>query len=177
VPLVVLAVGSIFAGVFFFGDFIGTGWEEFWRGSIHVSSGNHILEEIHHVPGWVKWSATVMMILGFLFAWQFYIRKPELPAALAREQYMVYRFLLNKWYFDELYNLIFVRPAMWLGRMLWRIGDGRIIDGLGPDGISARIIDVAGRVSRLQTGYVYHYAFAMLLGVALLTTWHMFAGS
>ena len=95
-----------------------------------------------------------------------YIRDPAMPARLAAEHPLLYRFLLNKWYFDELYDLIFVRPALRLGRFLWRTGDGRIIDGLGPDGVSARVIDVTRGVVRLQTGYVYHYAFAMLIGVA-----------
>jgi NADH-quinone oxidoreductase subunit L len=176
VPLMVLAAGSVLAGAVFSGLFIGHDWHEFWRGSIQVAAGNHILDEMHDVPAWAKWSATVMMAVGLVIAVQFYIRRPEIPATLAREQDMLYRFLLNKWYFDELYDLIFVRPAIWLGRLLWRGGDGRVIDGLGPDGVSARVIDIAGRVVRLQTGYVYHYAFAMLIGVALLTTWYMFAG-
>ncbi len=176
VPLMLLALGSVLAGVLFYPYFIGSGWEEFWREAIYVAAGNHILHDIHEVPTWVKWSATIMMVVGFLIAWQFYIRKPEIPATLAREQDMLYRFLLNKWYFDEIYDFLLVRPAMWLGRILWRGGDGRVINGLGPDGISARVIDLAGRAVKLQTGFVYHYAFAMLIGVALLTTWYMFAG-
>jgi len=176
VPLMLLALGSVLAGVAFYGLFVGGGWQEFWRGSVPLAAGNHILEELHHVPLWVKWSATAMMAAGFLIAVQFYIRSPALPAALAREQDLLYRFLLNKWYFDEIYDFLFVRPAIRLGRLLWLGGDGRVIDGLGPDGVSMRVIDIAGRVVRLQTGYVYHYAFAMLIGVALLTTWFMFAG-
>ncbi len=89
---------------------------------------------------------------------------------------MLYRFLLNKWYFDELYDFLFVRPAKRLGYFLWKTGDGQIIDGLGPDGVSARVIDVTRGVVRLQTGYVYHYAFAMLIGVAALFTWFMLGG-
>ena len=95
---------------------------------------------------------------------------------LAEEQQVLYRFLLNKWYFDEIYDALLVRPAMALGRFLWKKGDGWLIDGFGPDGVSARVIDVTRNVVRLQTGYLYHYAFAMLLGVALLVTWMMFAG-
>jgi NADH-quinone oxidoreductase subunit L len=117
-----------------------------------------------------------MMALGFLVAWQFYIRQPTLPAELARQHETLYKFLLNKWYFDELYDLIFVRPALWLGRVLWKQGDGYVIDGLGPDGVSARVLDVTRNVVRLQTGYLYHYAFAMLIGIAGLITWFMFAG-
>jgi hypothetical protein len=86
-----------------------------------------------------------------------------------------YLFLLNAWYFDALYDALFVRPAMRLGRFLWRTGDGAIIDGIGPDGVSARVIDIANRAIKLQSGYIYHYAFAMLIGVAALITWFMFA--
>ena len=89
---------------------------------------------------------------------------------------MLYKFLLNKWYFDEIYDFLFVRPAMWLGRLFWKGGDGFIIDGFGPDGVSARVLDVTRNVVRLQTGYLYHYAFAMLIGVAAFITWFMFAG-
>ena len=118
-----------------------------------------------------------MMIVGFLVAYWFYVRRPDLPARLAASQPLLYRFLLNKWYFDEIYDFLFVRPARWLGTFLWKKGDGAVIDGLGPDGISARVVDVTNRVVRLQTGYVYHYAFAMLLGVAALVTWSMFGGA
>jgi NADH-quinone oxidoreductase subunit L len=89
---------------------------------------------------------------------------------------MLYRFLLNKWYFDEIYDFLFVRPTLWLGRVLWKGGDGAVIDGLGPDGVSARVLDVTRNVVRLQTGYLYHYAFAMLIGIAALITWFMFSG-
>ena len=89
---------------------------------------------------------------------------------------MLYRFLLNKWYFDEIYDALIVRPLLWLGRLLWKGGDGMVIDGFGPDGVSARVLDVTRNVMRLQTGYLYHYAFAMLIGAALLITWFMFAG-
>ena len=117
-----------------------------------------------------------MMIGGFLVAYQFYIRRPDIPVALARDQGLLYRFLLNAWYFDRIYDFIFVRPAMWLGRLLWKGGDGFVIDGFGPDGVSARVLDVTRNVVRLQTGYLYHYAFAMLIGVAAFITWFMFAG-
>ena len=118
---------------------------------------------------------TVMMVIGFVVAWHFYIRRPDMPVELARQHDVLYRFLLNKWYFDELYDFIFVRPAMWLGRLLWKSGDGWLIDGFGPDGVSARVLDVTRNVVRLQTGYLYHYAFAMLIGVAAFITWFMFA--
>ena len=135
------------------------------------------MEEMHHVPAMVAYLPTVMMVLGFLVAYYFYIRRPDVPVALAAQHDALYRFLLNKWYFDELYDFLFVRPAIRLGRLFWKGGDGAIIDGLGPDGVSARVLDVTRGVVRLQTGYLYHYAFAMLIGVAGLITWFMFGGA
>jgi len=132
---------------------------------------------MHEVPGWVVASPFVMMVLGFLIALWFYVLNPRMPAALAAQQPLLYRFLLNKWYFDELYDFLFVRPAMWLGRVFWKKGDGWLIDGFGPDGVSARVVDVTNRVVRLQTGYVFHYAFAMLVGVAALVTWYLIGGT
>ena len=117
-----------------------------------------------------------MMLLGLLLAVWFYIRDPRQPARLAAQHPFLYRFLLNKWYFDELYDAVFVRPAMWLGRFFWKRGDGWLIDGFGPDGVAARVVDVTRGVVRLQTGYVYHYAFAMLIGVAALITWYLTGG-
>jgi NADH-quinone oxidoreductase subunit L len=176
VPLAVLALGSVAAGLLFKEWFIGHGYDHFWRGALAMAPDNKILEEMHHVPLWVALSPAVMMVLGFVLAYFMYIRDPAMPVRLAAEHPILYRFLLSKWYFDELYDLIFVRPAMRLGRFLWRTGDGRIIDGLGPDGIAARVVDVTRGVVRLQTGYVYHYAFAMLIGVALLVTWYLTVG-
>jgi NADH-quinone oxidoreductase subunit L len=124
----------------------------------------------------VRYSPAVMMLLGFGLAYSFYIRDPSRPARTAREHPILYRFLLNKWYFDDLYDRIFVRPAMWLGRFFWKQGDGRVIDGLGPDGVSARVLDVTRGVVRLQSGYLFHYAFAMLIGVAALITWYLVRG-
>jgi NADH-quinone oxidoreductase subunit L len=176
IPLAVLAIGSIAAGWPFVHIFEGNGAEEFFRNSLMVGPRNHILENIEHLPLAVSLAPTVMMIGGFLVAWQFYIRRPDIPAALARDQGILYRFLLNAWYFDRIYDFIFVRPAIWLGRLFWKGGDGVVIDGFGPDGVSARVLDVTRGVVRLQTGYLYHYAFAMLIGVAGFITWFMFAG-
>jgi NADH-quinone oxidoreductase subunit L len=176
VPLGALAAGSVLAGypfAKFFTDHHAV--EEFFRESLRFASGNHVLEDMHHVPPLVAWLPTLMMAIGFGIAYLFYLRRPDLPVSLAKSQEPLYKFLLNKWYFDELYDLIFVRPAIWLGRLLWRGGDGWLIDGFGPDGVSARVIDVTRSVIRLQTGYLYHYAFAMLIGVAALITWFMFA--
>jgi NADH-quinone oxidoreductase subunit L len=174
VPLAVLAAGSLFAGYPFREIFAGHAVEEFFRDSVKLAPG--VIDAMHHVPAPVAWLPTVMMAIGFAVACQFYLRRPDLPVALAEQQEVLYRFLLNKWYFDEIYDFLFVRPAIRIGRVLWKYGDGWTIDGLGPDGISARVIDVTRGVVRLQTGYVYHYAFAMLIGVAAFVTWFMFTG-
>jgi NADH-quinone oxidoreductase subunit L len=176
IPLALLAFGSIAAGWPFLSLFTGHGVEDFFRESLKFGPDNKILEAMEELPLYVSLTPTVMMILGFLVAYQFYIRRPELPEALARDQAVLYRFLLNKWYFDEIYDFLFVRPAMWLGRLFWKGGDGFVIDGFGPDGVSSRVLDVTKNVIRLQTGYLYHYAFAMLIGVAALITWFMFGG-
>ncbi|TWH98520.1 NADH-quinone oxidoreductase subunit L [Bradyrhizobium daqingense] len=172
IPIGVLAVGSFVAGLPFKELFAGHGIEEFFRESVKMNP--HIIEEMHHIPQAIALLPTVMMVLGFLVSYLFYIRRPYLPVELATTQPMLYQFLLNKWYFDELYDFIFVRPAKWLGYQLWKKGDGFIIDGLGPDGISARVLDVTRNVVKIQTGYLYHYAFAMLIGAAGLITWFMF---
>lgn len=173
VPLFVLAAGALFAGIIFHNSFIGEGYAEFWKASLFTLPDNHILHEIHELPLWVELSPFIAMLIGFALAWKFYIRSPEMPVNLAAQHRGLYAFLLNKWYFDELYDFLFVRPAKRLGHFLWKTGDGTIIDGLGPDGISARVVDVTNRVVKLQTGYLYHYAFAMLIGVAALVTWMM----
>ena len=176
VPLATLALGSIAAGFAFKGLFIGEGYAEFWRTALFTLPSNHILEEMHHVPGIVIASPFIMMACGLALAWLFYIYAPSMPVNLASAFRPLYLFLLNKWYFDELYDAIFTRPAHRIGHFLWKKGDGATIDGLGPDGVAARVIDVTRGMVRLQSGYVYHYAFAMLIGVALLITWFMFAG-
>ena len=173
IPLAFLAAGAILSGYPFKELFAGNGVEAFFRDSLKFGPNNHILHDMHEVPYSVAMLPTLMMALGFLVSWHFYVRKPSLPVELARQHEPLYKFLLNKWYIDELYEIIFVRPTLWLGRLLWKQGDGRIIDGLGPDGVSARVLDVTRNVVRLQTGYLYHYAFAMLIGVAALITWFM----
>ncbi|HWJ71630.1 MAG TPA: NADH-quinone oxidoreductase subunit L [Kaistia sp.] len=175
IPLIVLSIGALFAGMIFENRFIGEGYAEFWKSALFTNPDNHVLHAMHEMSEWVKLAPTLMMVIGFALTYWFYIRSPEVPKRLAEEQPLLYRFLLNKWYFDELYDFLFVRPAKWLGRFLWKKGDGWLIDGFGPDGISARVVDVTKRVVRLETGYVYHYAFAMLIGVSALVTWMMFA--
>ncbi|MGO4715662.1 NADH-quinone oxidoreductase subunit L [Bradyrhizobium sp. 2TAF24] len=172
IPLAVLAAGSILAGYPFVELFAGHGVEEFFRESLKMKP--HILDEMHHIPEAVAYLPTAMMAIGFVVALVFYISKPYLPVELANDHPLLYRFLLNKWYFDELYDFLFVRPAKRLGTFLWKKGDGAIIDGLGPDGVAARVLDITRGAVRLQTGYLYHYAFAMLIGVAGLITWFIF---
>lgn len=172
VPIGILAAGSILSGYPFKELFAGHGVEEFFRESVKMHP--HIIEEMHEIPQAIGLLPTLMMAGGFVVSWLFYIRRTYIPEDLAREHQMLYQFLLNKWYFDELYDIIFVEPAKWLGRFLWKKGDGFVIDGFGPDGVSARVLDLTRNVVKIQTGYLYHYAFAMLMGVAGLITWFMF---
>jgi NADH-quinone oxidoreductase subunit L len=172
IPIGVLAAGSILAGFPFKELFAGHGVEEFFRDSVKMNP--HILEDMEHMPALLVPLPTVMMALGLFVSYVFYIQRPYLPVELAHQHPMLYQFLLNKWYFDELYDFIFVRPAKRLGRFLWKKGDGFVIDGFGPDGVSARVLDITRNVVKIQTGYLYHYAFAMLIGVAGLITWFMF---
>ena len=179
VPLYVLAAGALFAGIIFSGYFIGEPHEyaEFWRASLFSLNDNHIIEEMHHVPFWVELSPFIAMLIGLGVAWRLYILRPELPAQMAANHRILYNFLLNKWYFDEIYDALLVNPIKRLGTFLWKRGDGWLIDGFGPDGVSARVIDVTNRVVKIQTGYLYHYAFVMLIGVAALVTWMMLGSS
>ena len=175
-PLAVLAAGAAFAGLLFERYFIGEQGAQFWHGSIAAIAGNGLGAQIEHFPFWVEVAPFILTVFGFAVAYYYYVLHPELPPRMAARKGMLYTFLYNKWYFDELYDLLFVRPAMALGRLLWKVGDGTIIDGLGPDGVAARVLDATRGAVRLQSGYVYHYAFAMLIGVVALATWFMLAG-
>jgi NADH-quinone oxidoreductase subunit L len=172
VPLFVLAAGAIFAGFLFKGMFVGDGYKLFWGKAIFEVPSNHIMHAIHEVPAWVAMSPFFAMLGGFALSYVYYIHAPWLPEATATAFRPLYLFLLNKWYFDELYDRIFVRPAMALGKFLWKRGDGAVIDG-AIDGTANRVLVTANNVARLQTGYIYHYAFAMLIGLAALITWFM----
>jgi proton-translocating NADH-quinone oxidoreductase, chain L len=176
VPLYILAVGAVLAGVVFYGMFFHDveHIEHFFAGSIYVD--HHIIEEAHHVPLWVKWSATISMIVGFVAAWYMYIRRPDVPGRLAASNEGLYKFLLNKWYFDELYNTIFVKPALWIGTAVWKGFDDWLVDGKIAEGLGRRVQNVTSWVVKLQSGYLYHYAFAMLIGIAALLTWAIAAG-
>lgn len=145
-------------------------------GAIFMAPDNHVMDDAHHAPTWVKVSPFVAMVLGLITAFWFYIVNPSLPKRLAEEQRPLYEFLLNKWYFDEIYDFLFVRPAKWLGNFLWKRGDGNVIDG-SINGIAMGIIPFFTRVvGRAQSGYLFHYAFAMVIGIAVLITWMSISG-
>jgi NADH-quinone oxidoreductase subunit L len=170
VPLVLLSVGAVFAGFAFHGAFLEDAG--FWGASI--AWNEHLMHAMHEVPMWVKLTATVVMLTGFLIAWQAYIREPSLPAQVAEQLGPVYRFLYNKWYFDELYAFLFVRPAFWLGRLFWKRGDEGIIDRFGPDGAAWVVEQGAVVAKRVQSGYLTSYALVMLLGLIGAITWVLF---
>jgi len=176
IPNILLGVGAVFAGFFAVDAMVGEG-TTFWGSSILVLPEHGALEAAHHVPVWVKLLPLVVALGSIGLAWYFYISRPDLPGRFAGLHGEAYRFLLNKWYFDEIYDFLFVRPAKLIGYALWRGGDGAVIDGVGPDGIAATVMNLARRASSLQTGYVYHYAFAMLIGVAALVTWFFYIGA
>ena len=173
-PLFVLAAGAMFMGYIGFNSFVRSEAGAFWGDSILVLASHPALEAAHHVPVWVKYLPLVVGVTGIALAYVLYMGFPALPGAIAARMQGLYQFLLNKWYFDELYDLIFVRPAFMLGRGFWKGGDGALIDGIGPDGISAAVKQLAKRAGAIQSGYLYHYAFAMLTGVVVLVTWYLF---
>ncbi|MBR9763705.1 MAG: NADH-quinone oxidoreductase subunit L [Rhodobacteraceae bacterium] len=146
------------------------------QGAIFMAPDNHVMDEAHHAPAWVKVSPFVAMVLGFLTAWVMYIKRPGMAARVAEANRPLYLFLLNKWYFDELYHVIFVRPAFWIGRLFWKGGDGKIVDG-GINGLAMGIIPFFTRLAgRAQSGYIFTYAFAMVIGIAVFVTWMTMTG-
>ena len=170
IPLLLLSIGAIAAGFVFHGFFIEA--EEgahFWNGSLAFNT--HLMHAMHGVPLGVKLSATIAMLLGLGFSWYAYIGKPGLAGAIADNFRVLHTFLLNKWYFDELYNFLFVRPAFAIGRVLWKAGDEKTIDRFGPNGLANVIrLGSVGAV-KLQSGYLYTYAFIMLIGLTAALTW------
>ena len=170
VPLILLSIGAVFAGFVFHGAFVDpTAGETYWRGAIAFNE--HLYHAAHEVPEWVKLSATIVMLLGLLGAWMAYIWRTDIPGRFTKTFYIIYDFVFHKWYFDELYNLLFVRPAFALGRLFWKAGDEGIIDRFGPNG-SAWVVAFGSRIAgRMQTGYVYTYAFVMLVGLTAAVTW------
>jgi NADH-quinone oxidoreductase subunit L len=172
VPLGLLSIGAILAGMAFHHPFIeSTAGTEFWRGSLAFDE--HLMEEIHHAPLWVKLAPAAVMIIGFLIALQAYIRRTDLPSRFVDQFRVLHGFLLNKWYFDEIYHYVFVAPSMALGRIFWKGGDEKVIDRFGPNGAAAVVKGGNLLTARLQSGYLYTYALVMLLGLAAAMTWAM----
>jgi NADH-quinone oxidoreductase subunit L len=198
-PLVPLAIGALFAGIAFHGDFVGPRSEGFWNGSLYSAGAVHEAAaaevpheaarapaateeaaaaetgaargEAHHPPLWVVLAPFVAMLIGLGLAANHYLRGDPLRPGVLKPGGMIYEFIKNKWYFDEIYDFLFVRPAFAFGRFLWKSGDGETIDGVGPDGFAAAVAAGAKRIVRIQTGYMYHYAFVMLIGIAVLITY------
>jgi NADH-quinone oxidoreductase subunit L len=175
-PLILLAVGAIAAGFVFVEKFIGADQREFWRGAIFTAASNHVLAE-GSPPAWTVWAPLVAAIAGLAVAAYMYLMREGSGARLAANRGPVYLFFYNKWFFDELYEAVFVKGAQWLGDLFWKGGDQKLIDGLGPDGVSAVSLEVGKGAGRLQTGFLYHYAFVMLLGVAAILTFALWAWS
>ena len=170
VPLGALTVGAIFAGFVFKGAFIDG--EDFWAGSIYYNA--NLIHALHGVPLWVKLTATIVMLLGFVTAWWAYIRNTSIPGKFVEQFRVVHQFVYNKWYFDELYNFLFVKPAFWLGRIFWQKGDVGTIDRFGPNGAAWLVQQGAVVAKKVQSGYLYSYALIMLLGLVAAITWVLF---
>jgi NADH-quinone oxidoreductase subunit L len=169
IPLLVLAAGAVVAGFLFYPLFVGEHQEAFWNGAIHTAAHNHVLHDAHAVPAWVPLAPTVVGLAGIALAYALYMLAPGIPGQLAARFAGLYRFLLNKWYFDELYDAIFVRPARYLARAFWKTGDARLIDGV-PNGAAGLAVQAARGAVRIQTGRVANYAFAMIIGLVLFVT-------
>ncbi|MXP14217.1 NADH-quinone oxidoreductase subunit L [Altererythrobacter confluentis] len=167
VPLGILSIGAVFAGFVFNPQFLDSA--EFWAGSIYYNE--NLIHAMHAVPLWVKLSATIVMLLGVLIAWMAYIRDTSIPGKFVEQFRNLHNFVYNKWYFDELYNLVFVRPAFWLGRKFWKIGDEGIIDRFGPNGAAWLVSKGTVAAQKVQSGYLYSYALVMLLGLVAAVTW------
>ena len=173
IPLAILSLGAIFAGAVFHGAFTGVeGGEAFWKPST-LFFDKDLFEAAEHVPAWVKWAPFAVMLTGLVTAWYAYIRNPKLPAAFVQQFSAVHAFVYNKWYFDELYTVVFIKPAFWLGRQFWKIGDIGIIDRFGPNGAAWVVAKGSVGARRLQTGYLTSYALVMLLGLVAAVSWAM----
>jgi len=172
VPLGVLTLGAVFAGAVFHGAFVGveTG-AEFWKGALVFDE--HLMHLSHEVPGFIKWAPFTVMLTGLLIAWYCYLKNPKLPAAIVEQIGVIHTFVFNKWYFDELYNFLFVQPAFWIGRQFWKIGDVGIIDRFGPNGAAWVVAKGTVGARRLQSGYLTSYALVMLLGLVAAVSWVM----
>ena len=171
IPLFVLALGAIFSGWYFYNDFVGYNWKEFWGNSIFISEKHKAFKLAHYVPLWVKYLPIFLAILGILCAYLFYILNPNLPKILSKKFSPIYNLFFNKWYFDELYDYLFVKSFIKFGNFFWKKGDEGTIDRFGPNGISNLVKNISSKSIIIQSGYIYHYAFAMLIGLVVLITW------
>ena len=172
VPLFVLGAGALLAGWLWHGAFVEA--EEgaaFWRGSLAFDT--HLMHALHEVPAWVVWTPSVAFFAGLGLAWHVFLNKPSIPLWWKREVPGLYDFLLKKWYFDELYNAVFVKPALWFGQAFWTRGDQQTIDRFGPNGAADVVVAGAATLRRFQSGYVYSYALVMLVGLAAAAAWMM----
>jgi NADH-quinone oxidoreductase subunit L len=169
IPLIILSIGAIFAGIVFHHEFISEGTGEFWLGSLAFSE--HLIHEMHAVPTWVKWAPFTVMALGLLTAWYGYLKNTRFPAAVADQLGPIYTFVYRKWMFDELYHYVFVLPALWLGRVFWKVGDVNIIDRFGPNGAAWIVAQGSHYAQKVQSGYLYSYALVMLLGLVGAISW------
>ena len=171
IPLFVLALGAIFSGWYFYNDFVGYNWKEFWGNSIFISEKHKAFKLAHYVPLWVKYLPIFLAILGILCAYLFYVLNPNLPKILSKKFSPIYNLFFNKWYFDELYDYLFVKSFIKFGNFFWKKGDEGTIDRFGPNGISKLVKNISSKSIIIQSGYIYHYAFAMLIGLVILITW------
>ena len=171
IPLFVLALGAIFSGWYFYNDFVGYNWKEFWGNSIFISEKHKAFKLAHYVPLWVKYLPIFLAILGILCAYLFYVLNLNLPKILSKKFSPVYNLFFNKWYFDELYDYLFVKSFIKFGNYFWKKGDEGTIDRFGPNGISKLVKNISSKSIIIQSGYIYHYAFAMLIGLVVLITW------
>ena len=171
IPLFVLALGAIFSGWYFYNDFVGYNWKEFWGNSIFISEKHKAFKLAHYVPLWVKYLPIFLAILGILCAYLFYTLNPNLPKILSKKFSPIYNLFFNKWYFDELYDYFFVKSFIKFGNFFWKKGDEGTIDRFGPNGISKLVKNISSKSIIIQSGYIYHYAFAMLIGLVVLITW------
>jgi NADH-quinone oxidoreductase subunit L len=170
-PLFVLSIGSIFGG--YIPDLYGWfSWNDavFWQKVIATPLSH---EAMHSDPPVIAWTATALGVTGIIMAILFYSKWSKAPGILSRAFKPIYLFFYNKWYFDELYNKLFVLRSFTLGQFFWKKGDAALIDGYGPDGISSWSYRLAHKTSQVQTGYIYYYAFAMVGGLVLISVWYL----
>ena len=173
ITLICLALGSLIVGVIFFDTFLGKGSDDFFSESLFVNSSNHVLHDLHYIPYWAKMAPFVGMLVAFSAAWICFFWRPNISRDFAHNQKILYKFFANKWYFDEIYEYLLVKPARWLGFKFWKIGDEKIIDGfLNFIGLNLlpKLTRFAGRI---QSGYIFHYAFAIFIGLAAILTYFL----